>query len=85
MNCMSLRYCAGHTALLFSAAFLSCNDPLPDYKRPENVFIAGFSYLDTVTARYGGTVDPPQEYVYFSPPYQFVIWVQNIYEETLQG
>jgi hypothetical protein len=71
--------------ILFSAyVFVSCEDPLPPYLKPENIFVGGFSSIDTFTVRYGGDLDPLGTFSY-SGHNTFVMGVQNVYEETIQS
>jgi hypothetical protein len=82
---MSVRIYAILFGFLSCQVFVSCDDPLPDYHRPENVFIAGFSSPDTIVATYSGVADFPPSYAYNTPAYEFILWVENVFDETLQA
>ncbi len=77
----SLQYCF----ILLLTSLLACDDPLPAYHRPENVFIAGFSSPDTIFATYSGHADFPPSYSYNTPAFEFIMWVENVFDETLQA
>lgn len=79
-------YSSALLALLFCVSPGSCEDPLPPYQKPENVFDAGFVSIDTFLVRYRGIFDYPQVFWYTeSPPFTFVLQIENTYEETVQS
>lgn len=78
----------------FCILVVSCDDPLPPYQRPENIFREGFNFIDTALVMYTGYWDVPERFDYstYSPwfgpiriaPYSFVLEIENMYEETIQ-
>ncbi len=82
---MSVRIYVILFGFLCCQVFVSCEDPLPAYHRPENIFLAGFSSPDTIFATYSGIADFPPSYSYNTSAFEFIIWVENVFDETLQA
>lgn len=83
---MTIRFYFTLCAFFFSVAFISCEDPLPPYQKPENIFEAGYTSIDTFLVKFSGSIYYPQEFWYTeSPPFAFVLQIENTYEETIQG
>ena len=81
---MSIRSFVVYCILTFASPIVSCDDPLPPYVKPENIFVGRFSSIDTFTVRYSGDLDPLGKTSY-SGHYTFLMGVENIYEETIQS
>jgi len=72
--------------LLPAFIFLSCDDLLPTYQKPENILEAGFTSIDTSLIKYSGWLYQVPVYRYTeSSPYNFILQIRNRYTETIQS
>ncbi len=69
-----------------------CEDPLPVYVEPKNIFAATFVRADSTLIQYYETDEkdvtpegPMISYNQYTPNFQFICAVENTYEETMEG
>jgi hypothetical protein len=73
--------------IVFSVVILfitGCEDLLPPYEQPQNIFAAHVSSIDTITVRYTGG-DGSRYMFYSTSIYTFLFSIQNLYDETITG
>ncbi len=87
----------GYSATALLICFVGCDDPLPAYAPPDKVLENSFYSADTFMIEYYEAYDditlpgrPKVSYsgygpFRFTPEYQFLFSVKNVYEETVQG
>ena len=86
-----------HSILLLTTLLLilaGCDDALPEYSQPEDIFIVDVQYYDTTQFTFYSTNISDTLTVYRSNPYifsgtpinmYFQMYIENIYEETIQS